>query len=172
MAASDNILWIGAGLIGLALLSPSRRMNEAPPPPDTEKPAFAPEGRFAPAPAGNGAARREIVRGPDGHFYLDAQVNGAQVRFLVDTGASMVALTRADAQRAGIALPSERETARGAGGEIEVMPVMIERIAAGPLEARDVRAAIAPELEVSLLGQSFLERVGTVEISGDRMVLR
>ena len=56
--------------------------------------------------AGNGFASREISRAPDGHFYLDAQVNGAQVHFLVDTGASMVALTAADAQRAGIALPS------------------------------------------------------------------
>ena len=84
----------------------------------------------------------------------------------------MVVLTRADAQRAAIALPSERMAARGAGGEIEVIPVSIDRIAIGPLEARDVRAAIAEEVPVSLLGQSFLSRVGTVEISGDRMVLR
>jgi len=171
MAASDNIVWLGVGLIGLALLTPSLRPNEAPAPPDTKKPVDA-IARFAPEPAGNGSARREIARAPDGHFYLDAQVNGAQVRFLVDTGASMVALTSADAQRAGIALPSERASARGAGGEVEVMPVTIERIAAGPLAARDVRAAIVPRLEVSLLGQSFLERVGSVEISGDTMVLR
>lgn len=172
MAASDNIVWLGVGLIGLALLTPSFRPDEAPSPPGPKKPAAEAIAGFAPEPAGNGSARREIVRSPDGHFYLDAQVNGAQVRFLVDTGASMVALTPADAQRAGIALPSERATARGAGGDVEVMPVTIERIAAGPLAARDVPAAIAPRLEISLLGQSFLERVGTVEISGDRMVLR
>jgi len=172
MAASDNIVWLGVGLIGLALLTPSRRPGEALPPSDLNKPVAEAGPRFAPEPAGNGSARREIVRSPDGHFYIDAQVNGAEVRFLVDTGASMVALTTADAQRAGIALPSERATARGAGGEIEVMPVTIDRIAAGPLAARDVQAAIAPQLEISLLGQSFLERVGSVEISGDRMVLR
>ena len=172
MAASDNIVWIGVGLIGLALLTPSLRKDEAPPPSDTPKRAFAAEPRFAPEPAGNGSARREIARGPDGHFYLDAQVNGAQVHFLVDTGASMVALTSADAQRAGIALPSERAVAQGAGGAIEIIPVTIDRIAAGPLEARSVPGAIARELPISLLGQSFLSRVGNVQISGDRMVLR
>ena len=55
---------------------------------------------------------------------------------------------------------------------IEIIPVTIDRIAAGPLEARDVDGAVARELPVSLLGQSFLSRIGTVQISGDRMVLR
>ena len=91
---------------------------------------------------------------------------------MVDTGASVVALTPADAQRAGIALPSERAKAIGAGGEIEIIPVTIERIALGPLEARSVRGAVAAQLPVSLLGQSFLNRVGSVEIRGDTMVLR
>lgn len=173
MAASGNILWLGAGLLGLALLAPSLTPGGAPGPAATsKKPSAEPAARFAPEPAGNGLARREIFRAADGHFYLDAQVNGARVRFLVDTGASIVALTAGDAQRAGIALPSERATAQGAGGAVEVMPVTIERIAAGPLEARSVPAAVVPQLPVSLLGQSFLERVGRVEISGDRMVLR
>ena len=172
MAAGSNIVWLGAGLIGLALLAPSFRPGDALPPADAKKPAAEAVARSDPEPAGNGFASREIIRAADGHFYLDSQVNGAQVRFLVDTGASIVALTANDAQRAGIALPSSRETAQGAGGAIEVMPVTIERISFGPLEARAVSAAIAPRLQVSLLGQSFLARVGSVEISGDRMVLR
>jgi aspartyl protease family protein len=170
MSAGNNIVWLGAGLLGFALLAPTLQPGVKTPSDGAPAPTAA-----APKPAasaGNGSARREIARGPDGHFYLDAQVNGARITFLVDTGASMVALTPADAQRAGIALPTERATARGAGGEIEMMPVTIERIAAGPLEARDVDGAIVPELTVSLLGQSFLARVGTVEISGDRMMLR
>jgi len=173
MAASGNIVWLGAGLIGLALLAPSLQPRGAAPPADISKKRSAePAARSDAEPAGNGFASREILRDADGHFYLDAQVNGARVRFLVDTGASIVALTAADAQRAGIALPSERATAQGAGGAVEVMPVTIERLAAGALEARSVPAAVVPELPVSLLGQSFLERVGRVEISGDRMVLR
>jgi aspartyl protease family protein len=63
-------------------------------------------------------------------------------------------------------------TAQGAGGAIEVVPIMIERIAAGPLEARNVEGAVARDLPISLLGQSFLSRVGNVQISGDRLTLR
>jgi len=177
MSTGGNIVWLGLGLIGFAFLAPTFKSGPASPPAAEarDKPAAdtMPEAPPAGAPAaGNGFASRDIPRSPDGHFYLDAQVNGAQVHFLVDTGASMVALTAADAQRAGIALPSERVTAQGAGGAIEVVPVTIERIAAGPLEARGVEGAVARDLPISLLGQSFLSRVGTVQISGDRMVLR
>ena len=173
MSTGGNIVWLGVGLIGFAILAPS--FKAGPPAPTHEearKPSAGAAAESGGASAGNGFASRELARAPDGHFYLDAQVNGAQIHFLVDTGASMVALTAADAQRAGIALPTERALAQGAGGAVEIIPVTIDRIAAGPLEARDVPGAVARELPVSLLGQSFLSRVGTVQISGDRMVLR
>ena len=127
------------------------------------KPRAAPATDPVPAAATQGGfnmASRQLERAADGHFYADAMVNGARVHFLIDTGASMVALTAADAQRAGIALPSQRMTAMGAGGEIEVIPVTIDRIAIGSLEARNIEGAVARELPVSLLGQSFLEQVG------------
>jgi aspartyl protease family protein len=173
MASGGNIVWLGIGLIAFAFLGPTFR----PAPPSAGKPgkpaaASAAAPAQAASPVSINMARRELARAADGHFYADAMVNGAQVHFLIDTGASMVALTPADAQRAGIALPAERAMASGAGGTIEVIPVVIERIAIGPLEARGVAGAVARELPVSLLGQSFLERVGRVEISGDRMVLR
>jgi aspartyl protease family protein len=176
MSTGGNIVWLGLGLVGLAFLAPSFKSGpsapSAPPGAEAGKPA-AHAGNAAAAPAaGNGFASREIPRAADGHFYLDAQVNGAQIHFLVDTGASMVALTAADAQRAGIFLPSGRATAEGAGGAVEIIPVTIDRIAAGPLEARNIEGAVARNLPISLLGQSFLSRVGTVQISGDRMTLR
>jgi aspartyl protease family protein len=115
---------------------------------------------------------RELQRGPDGHFYADAQVNGTTIRFMIDTGATVVVLSGRDAQRAGIQLPSERATAMGVGGPVEVTPVVLDRIAVGGIEARSVQAAVAEDLPVSLLGQSYLERVGSVEIRGDTMVLR
>jgi len=175
MSSGGNIVWVGLALIGVALLAPSM--------PSGLRGIDAPDARAAPSadkPTGEepgdgtiaSASARELMRAPDGHFYAEAQVNGARIRFLVDTGASIVALTRQDAQRAGIALPSERAIARGVGGDVEVIPVTIDRLAIGTIEARDVRAAVAEELEVSLLGQSYLSRVGRVEISGDRMVLR
>lgn len=171
MSAGSNIVVIGLGLIGIALVAPSLPADH-PAAPAAPVAADKPAEAATSAQAGNGAASRAFERAPDGHFYAEAQVNGARVTFLVDTGASIVALTPADAQRAGIALPSARATARGAGGEFEVIPVTIDRLAIGPLQARGVSAAIARELPVSLLGQSFLSQVGTVEISGDRMVLR
>ncbi|HYI64618.1 MAG TPA: TIGR02281 family clan AA aspartic protease [Allosphingosinicella sp.] len=170
MSAGSTLAWAGLGLIGVAFLAPSLQRAEAPPAVAAEQPG--PAAAPASAQAGNGLASRELVRDADGHFYAEAQVNGARIRFMVDTGASVVALTPADAQRAGIALPSERATARGAGGEVEVIPVTIERIALGPIEARSVRGAVAAQLPVSLLGQSFMSQIGSVEIRGDRMVLR
>jgi aspartyl protease family protein len=173
MSATGNVVLFGLGLIGFAFLAPSLRTAGPPAQPPADKPApFAPAQASAAASVGNGYASRTIARAPDGHFYLDALVNGAEIHFLVDTGASMVALTPADAQRAAIALPDTRITAQGADGAIEVRPVKIDRIAFGPLEAREVDGAVAANLPISLLGQSFLSRVGTVEISGDRMVLR
>jgi aspartyl protease family protein len=177
MSTGGNIVWLGLGLIGFAFLAPSFKSSgpvsapsaEARKPMGGEAMPVAPAGTPA---AGNGYASRELPRAADGHFYLDAQVNGAQVHFLIDTGASMVALTTADAQRAGIALLSERAVAQGAGGAIEIIPVTIDRIAAGPLEARNIQGAVARDLPISLLGQSFLSRIGNVEISGDRMTLR
>ena len=169
MSAGNSLFWVGLVLVGVVFFAPGLDTVE-PTPPD---PSVIPEARPAAAtPAGNGLAAQQLERAADGHFYAEAQVNGARIRFLVDTGASIVALTPADAQRAGIATGSERAKAIGAGGQVEVVPVTIDRIAIGPLSATGVRGAIADGLPVSLLGQSFLSRVGSVEIRGERMVLR
>ena len=169
MSTGGTLFWAGVLILGVTLMAPSLGTVE-------EKPSTLPtveeDKPDDSRPAGNGFVSRELVRSPDGHFYAEAQVNGAQVRFMVDTGASFVALTRADAQRAGIQ-PSEDPTiAMSAGGEVDVVPVTIDRIAIGSLAATRVRGAVIDELEISLLGQSFLERVGSVEIRGDRMILR
>jgi aspartyl protease family protein len=170
MSSGSIMGWAAFALIGVALVAPSLKSGDAAAPATAA--AVAASAVATPPRAGNGLASRELVRGPDGHFYADAQVNGANVRFMVDTGASVVVLTPADAQRAGIPLPPIRVQAMGVGGAIEVIPVTIDRIALGPLETRGVQAAVAEQLPVSLLGQSFLGRVGSVEIRGDRMVLR
>lgn len=173
MSTGSNILVVGLGLLGMTLLAPSFKAAPPPATATSKRAATAmPNVASQPATIGNGLAGRELIRSPDGHFYADAMVNGAQVHFMVDTGASIVALTRDDAQRAGIPLSGERAQAMGAGGAVEVVPITIERIAIGPLEARGVRGAVVDQLPVSLLGQSYLEEVGSVEIRGDRMVLR
>ncbi len=128
-----------------------------------------------PAPVGNGYAQTTLPRAADGHFYAELRVNGTPVKFLVDTGASMVALTREDAQRIGIPI-SEADftgTAQTASGSVGLKPVVLDRVSLGPLEANAVDAAVVQQgLGQSLLGQSWLKRVGKVTIEGDQMVLR
>lgn len=129
----------------------------------------------AQAMAGNGFASATLMRAPDGHFYADAMVNGAPVRFMVDTGATSVALTKADAQTIGLQFNDAEFTAagEGAGGAINLKPITLDRVAVGAVEATSVSGVIGDSsLKQSLLGQSFLSRVGTVKIEGDRMELR
>jgi aspartyl protease family protein len=171
MSWGGTLFWSGVVLVGVALAAPGlqRAESEAP----ATRPEREPVTASPPPPSrAGGLAAQELVRAPDGHFYADGQVNGAPIRFMVDTGATAVALTREDAQRAGLQLGPERSVARGVGGLVEVIPVTIDRIALGGLEARHVRAAVVEDLDVSLLGQSFLSQVGSVEIRGDRMVMR
>ena len=115
-----------------------------------------------------------LYRENDGHFYAEIGVDGQFYRMLVDTGASVVALTGEDAARMGIQWdPADlAPIARGAGGPIEGVAVTIDRMSLGGIEAGQVRAIIIPEgAGVSLLGQSFLGTIGKVEIAGDRMVM-
>ncbi len=135
----------------------------------------------APRPAPIAAATRKpesikvIDRSDDGHFYVDAEVNGQLVHFLVDTGATAVVLTMADAKHVGLPFAPERFTVvgRGASGDTRGELITIGRVAIGRKEAFDVKGVVLDEgLDISLLGQSFLSRVGTVVIDGDKMVLR
>ncbi|MEL6487546.1 MAG: TIGR02281 family clan AA aspartic protease [Pseudomonadota bacterium] len=115
-----------------------------------------------------------LSRRGDGHFYALANVNGASVSMLVDTGASVVALTGADAQAAGL-LWNESDiqpVARGASGTVYGVPTRLREVRVGSMTQTNVAAVIVPNgLDVSLLGQSYLGRLGTVEISGDTMEL-
>ncbi len=116
-----------------------------------------------------------IQRSGDGHFYATADVNGRPVRFLVDTGASTVALTVTDAQAVGLFVdPSEFGViGRGASGEVRGKAVMLDSVAIDGKRATDVRAAVlADGLDVSLLGQSYLAQLSQVKIEGDQLELR
>jgi aspartyl protease family protein len=115
-----------------------------------------------------------LIRAPDGHFYANARVNGTSVRFMIDTGATSVALSREDAARAGLA-GSDADysaTAMGAGGAIAIRPVILDSVTVGSIDARGVQGAVIKQgLGVSLLGQSWLSRLKSVTIEGDRMTL-
>lgn len=116
----------------------------------------------------------ELERQQDGHFYAKADVDGTEIRFLVDTGASMIALNAEDAESLGLSWSEEelQHVGRGVNGDVFGKPVKLASVTVGDLQASDIEAVIIPKgLDVSLLGQSFLARVDNVAIEGDRMTL-
>jgi aspartyl protease family protein len=116
----------------------------------------------------------EVPRGRDGHFHLDLQVNGVTVPFLVDTGATQVVLTRRDAARVGLE-PADLNfigTARTANGEVRIAPVVLDRVALGPIEDRALRASVnGGQMDQSLLGMAYLNRFDRIEIENNRLLL-
>ena len=136
-----------------------------------------------PAPAAELAVVREdgwnggevvLVRESDGHFYAEVTVDAVSTRMLVDTGASVVALTGEDADAMGVvwSMQDLEPVARGASGPVHGVRVTIDRMQLGEFEARGVEAVVIPEgLPVSLLGQSFLAQVPRVAMERETMVL-
>lgn len=113
---------------------------------------------------------------PRGHFYLQPLLDDQPVRMVVDTGASVVALTYEDAERVGARLAPRDFTLKvsTANGIVEGAPFRIGEIKIKALIVRDVEAIVLPKgsLEVSLLGMSFLSRLGGFDISQGRLSLR
>jgi clan AA aspartic protease (TIGR02281 family) len=112
----------------------------------------------------------------DGHFHVDARVNGAPVRMLLDTGASAVALTPEAAERAGID-PAKLDydiPVQTANGTDRVARARIRELAVGTIVLRDVQAYVSRpgRLPEPLLGMSFLDRLGGFEKSGRKLILR
>ena len=107
-----------------------------------------------------------------GHVVLDAVVNGAPVRMLVDTGASLVTLTPADARAAGInpanlAYSGRVQTAKGTA---RMAPVTLREIRIGQLSIYDVSASVL-EPDVSLLGMSLLSRLQGYEMRDGKLTI-
>jgi aspartyl protease family protein len=117
----------------------------------------------------------EVGRSGDGDFSVAAQVNGARVEMVLDTGATSVVLTRDDAKAAGLPLEVLNYTVNidTANGRTRAAPVTLDRIALGGLEERSVEALVVQpgQLKTSLLGMSFLNRLQSWEVSGDRLLL-
>lgn len=111
----------------------------------------------------------------DGQYWANARVNNGVVKFLVDTGASTVALTPEDARRAGVDLNSldYNIPVQTAGGTNVAAAVELKSISVGPVTLRNVRAIIIPEgLSTSLLGMSYLGRLQRVEATPYALILR
>lgn len=129
----------------------------------------------APAAASGGPARVFLSADRRGHFETDLSVNGRSLRALVDTGASLVALTWEDGRALGLIRPGERmdvrmQTANGvAGGK----RVMLNSVRLSGITLANVEGVVAEEgaLPVNLLGMTFLKRLRSFEMSGGRLLL-
>ena len=118
--------------------------------------------------------RIELPRAPDGHYYMTVQVNGADIRFLVDTGASDIYLSRQDAERAGLdpANLAFIGSAMTANGPVRTAPVRLDSIRLGGIEDRGLRAFVNEgEMRESLLGITYLQRFSSVEIRQGALIL-
>lgn len=116
-----------------------------------------------------------LTRDLSGHFGADALVNGTHVHFMVDTGASDVALTPEDAERLGFNLDKLAYTMPygTANGTVLAARVNLDEIAIGDIKLRNIRASVSRAgLGQSLLGMSFLDELRGFEVQGNRLVLR
>lgn len=116
-----------------------------------------------------------LYAGSDGHFYVTARINNkGTVRFLVDTGATMVTISYAEAKRLKITLPREEEpiTIVTANGTSTAYKVKLDRIQIGNIALNNIDAIIAKgnKLDIGLLGMSFLNRM-IVKHNGSIMTL-
>ncbi|MCZ7595329.1 MAG: TIGR02281 family clan AA aspartic protease [Hyphomicrobium sp.] len=118
----------------------------------------------------------EIEAEKNGHFNTEADINGRPIEVMIDTGATMVALSYEDAERAGLML-NDKDFTRAvstANGVARVAPVTLDRVSIGSITVRDVPAAVAERgrLKTSLLGMSFLSRLSRFDMRSGRLVLQ
>ena len=126
--------------------------------------------------ASRGVRSVEIVRGRTGDFQISAQVNGARSNMVLDTGASAVVLTQEAAKAAGLPLEvlSYNVNVDTANGRTRAADVTLDRITVVTIVVRSVPALIAQpgQLRTNLLGMSFLNRLESWEVRGDKLIMR
>jgi len=112
-------------------------------------------------PASDGGGSRVVLTaGSGGHFVAAGAINGRAVEFMVDTGASLVSISQADADRIGLKyLDGQRGMARTANGPVPVHRVMLTSVRLGDVQVYSVEALVIPaQMPYILLGNSFLTR--------------
>jgi aspartyl protease family protein len=112
-------------------------------------------------PQGSSAQTTTLASDVDGHFIADGLINGGAIRFLVDTGATVIAIPASDADRLRVDYRKGRlSTTRTAGGPITAYAVTLDRVRVGGIELQNVEAIVIEHgLPVALLGNSFLSRM-------------
>ena len=136
--------------------------------------AVAQPAEFAPAELPE-TRSHDVDRSNDGLFYVQASVNGRPMRFLVDTGASVMVLTTKDAKALGLSVEQKHFTGTvgTVGGAAPMAWTKIDTVHLAGHEIHNLQAAIVAEgLDVSLLGQNILSQFHSITISADRLSIR
>ncbi len=130
---------------------------------------------LAPGHATTAGRTVQVARAASGDFAVTAQINGARVAMVLDTGASSVVLTREDAKAAGLPLEvlAYSVSIDTANGRTQAAPDTLDRVGNGGLVEHSIAALVAQpgQLKTSLLGMSFLNRLQSWEVRGDRLLL-
>jgi aspartyl protease family protein len=160
-----------ATFVGVAMPGRPKAEAEAAPPISAAEPWFAEESASS---ASTGSSEVRLVRKAGGHFYADVEVNGTVVEFMIDTGATGIAITPQDARRVGLSLDASEQTyvGEGAGGALTGHIVELDRVKLGAKASTDMRAVVIDGASTNLLGQSFLTKFAEVTVRGDVMTLR
>ena len=124
-------------------------------------------------PSGSGPATAILSADVAGHFYTTGNINGTSVRFLVDTGASMISLGASDARRIGIdATRGQRGITNTANGQAVVSHVKLDTVRVGEIVLNNVDALVhQQDMPMVLLGMSFLNRM-EMQRNGETMTLK
>lgn len=122
---------------------------------------------------GDGSGRIIMTADAQGHFFTTGTLNGTSVRFLVDTGASMISLGASDARRVGLDFNrGEKALSNTANGQVVVSKVKIDTVRIGDVTMHNVDALIHQnEMPIALLGMSFLNRM-EMQRDGSTMTLK
>ena len=115
-----------------------------------------------------------VPRSPDGHYYLTLTINGTDISFVADTGATNMVLSPDDAAAVGIKVQDLNfmHSAETANGTVDIARTRLDSVILGPFADRDVTAWVnGAAMEGSLLGMDYLGMF-EIQISGDKMVLR
>jgi aspartyl protease family protein len=108
----------------------------------------------------------------DGHFWVDARINGEPVKFLVDSGATMTTIGRDVAQRVGLEVnPTADQLVRTGNGVIRVSSASARSLEVGSIERRDVRMHVADNDDLNVLGMNFLSSLDRWGVEGRWLVL-
>lgn len=117
----------------------------------------------------------EEVRIPmwhDGHFWVEAKVNGRHVRFLVDSGATTTTISRSVAEAAGIEIGMRADIVSTANGTVSMPRSRASLFELGPIQRTDLAVNVHPAEELNVLGMNFLTSLSSWGVQGNMLVLR